>query len=112
MSGVSSGTLSALSANDILNKFDTSNPGNLNKVIKIEYIKRGIFDMQDNQLTCRIPAELGQLSVLKELSLHDNWLTGPIPTKLGQLKALTELYLDHTRLTGPIPAKLRGLTKL
>jgi len=65
-----------------------------------------------NQLTDSIPAELGNLTNLRELSLYYNQLTGSIPAELGNLTNLQELYLDGNQLTGSIPAELGNLTNL
>ena len=45
-------------------------------------------------MTGEIPAELGDLSNLTELSLSGNQLTGEIPTELGDLSNLTTLSLN------------------
>ena len=65
-----------------------------------------------NQLTGAIPAELGGLSILKDLSLAENQLTGTIPAELGSLSNLTNLVLWGNQLTGAIPAELDGLSNL
>ena len=65
-----------------------------------------------NRLAGPIPAELGQLSQLRELALDHNQLTGPIPAELGRLSQLRELYLHHNQLTGVIPAELGQLSQL
>ena len=65
-----------------------------------------------NRLTGEIPAELGNLTNLEELSLDDNQLTGEIPAELGNLAILEWLILDRNQLTGEIPAELGNLTNL
>ena len=65
-----------------------------------------------NQLTGEIPAELGSLTNLEGLSLNDNQLTGEIPAELGSLTNLEELFLNNNQLTGEIPAELGGLSNL
>ena len=63
-------------------------------------------------LTGHIPAELGDLSALRDLWLHDNQLTGPIPAQLDALAKLVTLSLQDNRLTGPIPEALDALGSL
>ena len=49
-----------------------------------------------------LPAELGNLGNLQELTLSDNQLTGEIPAELGNLSNLQELTLSDNQLTGEI----------
>ena len=66
----------------------------------------------NNQLTGPIPEELGNLSNLRELLLHINQMSGEIPVELSNLSNLTDLYLDSNRLAGPIPSELSNLSNL
>ena len=59
-----------------------------------------------NQLTGGIPAELGDLTNLKELRLNNNHLTGEIPAELGNLANLSKLQLDGNQLSGCMPSSL------
>ena len=93
--------------------------------------------LNDNRLRGRIPAELGNLTHLRELWLGDNdritgelppelsnltrlqvldvnssELSGPIPAWLGELTALRKLYLHDSRFEGEVPAVLGNLTNL
>ena len=65
-----------------------------------------------DQLTGRIPPELGNLSQLTILDLHSNELTGNIPATLGNLSQLQALGLSGNQLTGNIPPALGNLPKL
>ena len=56
----------------------------------------------NNRLSGEIPASLGSLTDLRELSLRGNALSGPIPN-LSDLPRLTHLYLHDNALSGPIP---------
>ena len=49
--------------------------------------------LHDNNLSGRIPAELGSLD-LKYLNLRGNMLTGPVPTEMHELENLEENSLD------------------
>ena len=70
------------------------------------------LDLEDNNLSGPIPAELGQLEKLEDLILADVGISGPIPPELGDLGNLTSLLLASDSLTGPIPGKLGNLTSL
>ena len=65
-----------------------------------------------NGLTGAIPAELGNLANLRQLHLWGNDLTGAIPPELGNLSNLRQLHLWNNDLTGAIPAELGNLAKL
>lgn len=49
-----------------------------------------------NQLTGEIPAVLGYLTNLTELSLYANSLTGEVPVEFGNLTQLSRLDLQHS----------------
>ena len=70
------------------------------------------LDLSSNDLTGAIPPELGHLTNLKELNLGGNQFTGEIPADLGSLTELEELILGDSQLTGEIPPELGGLAKL
>ncbi|WP_428274975.1 Ig-like domain-containing protein [Candidatus Palauibacter sp.] len=65
-----------------------------------------------NNLTGRIPLELGRLSNLVSLGLDNNSLTGPIAPQLGRLSHLVFLALGGNDLTGPVPPQLGNLSSL
>ncbi|WP_419859613.1 hypothetical protein [Candidatus Palauibacter sp.] len=65
-----------------------------------------------NNLTGKIPREVGNLKKLDMLWLSENDLTGRIPAELGNLIRLRQMYLDHNRLTGSIPSQLGDLSEL
>lgn len=59
-----------------------------------------------------IPAEIGWLDQLKELTLPKMGIPGEIPAELGNLVLLEKLNLSKNQLTGKIPETLKALTKL
>lgn len=65
-----------------------------------------------NELTGRIPPELGNLRHLRRLDLHLNRLSGTIPPELAALDRLAELYLYQNSLVGGIPPELGDLKAL
>ena len=70
------------------------------------------LDGAGEELTGRIPPELGRLDGLVHLNLAVNRLTGPVPPELGRLVRLRELSLDRNDLTGAVPAELGQLSRL
>ena len=70
------------------------------------------LDLQGNNLTGPIPPELGTLSNLEYMSASGNNLTGPLPAELGELSNLRILFLTANNFTGQIPAALGTLSNL
>ena len=70
------------------------------------------MQLQNNQLTGSIPAQLGSLSNLTFLNLSNNRLDGSIPAQLGSLTELGTLNLKQNQLTGSIPSELGDLSNL
>merc|ERR1712125_56086 len=58
----------------------------------------------------RIPAEIGNLIHLQELSLSSNALSGRIPAEVGNLINLKELDLYFNKLSGIIPESMKKLS--
>ena len=63
-----------------------------------------------NNLTGKIPLELGQLQGVHLLNLSHNHLTVSIPKILSNLAELESLDLFHNSLSGEIPPQLLELT--
>ena len=70
------------------------------------------LDLGGNNLTGPIPPELGNLAQVEWLGLWTNNLTGPIPPELGNLAELKQLLLHENNLTGRIPSELGKLAAL
>ena len=70
------------------------------------------INLDYNQLSGSIPAELGNLPNLQVLDLTNNQFSGSIPAELGNLTNLTYLYLGYNQLSGSIPVELGNLTNL
>ena len=69
--------------------------------------------LYNENLSGAIPAQLGNLANLTELTLHANHLSGAIPAELGNLSNLASLTLgDGDHLSGAIPAELGNLANL
>ena len=69
------------------------------------------MELDDNNLTGTIPAEIGNLTKLTILRLDNTKLTGPIPAEIGNLAELKLLDLQNSNLTGPIPAEIGQVGK-
>jgi len=65
-----------------------------------------------NKLKGSIPYSIGSLANLTILRLHGNALTGRIPESLFVLRNLVELRLDHNNLTDELPSSIGDLKKL
>ena len=67
------------------------------------------LDLSKNQLTGKIPTDLGGLTNLELLDLSDNELSGELPADLSHLAKLEWLILSGNPLTGSIPHSLRDI---
>jgi hypothetical protein len=66
--------------------------------------------LDGNQLSGTIPAALGNLVDLTQLTLHNNQLSGTVPSTLGRLVALEQATLyGNPRLVGVAPRELCAL---
>ena len=70
------------------------------------------LELQDNDVTGEIPAEIGLLDSLFSFHLRDATVTGPIPPAIGRLKRLRDLNLRETGVEGPLPPEMGGMTGL
>ncbi|XP_058071077.1 cuscuta receptor 1-like [Magnolia sinica] len=75
------------------------------------YFMSGV-DLSWNQLTGKIPPEIGHLMAIHALNLSHNQLTGPIPETFSNLKQIESLDLSYNRLSGVIPPQLIELYTL
>jgi len=71
-----------------------------------------LLALSSNRLTGWIPPELGNLARLVVLSLYGNQLGQTIPPELGNLAELRWLDLNKNRLQGTIPRELGRLSRL
>ena len=71
------------------------------------------LELRENNLTGRIPAEVGLLDSLFSFNLSYNDLAGPIPPSIGRLTRVRDLNLrDNMRLDGPLPAEMGDMAGL
>ncbi|XP_058762516.1 probable LRR receptor-like serine/threonine-protein kinase At3g47570 [Vicia villosa] len=65
-----------------------------------------------NQISGKIPAELGNLNGLILLSMDLNHFEGVIPTTFGKLERMQKLVLDGNKLSGELPPIIGNLSQL
>ena len=71
-----------------------------------------LLNLWGNNLTGSLPAELGDLEQVQNLSFEHNHLSGPIPPEVGNLSQLFLFTANGNQLSGPIPAEMANLTRL
>ncbi|XP_004295405.1 PREDICTED: probable leucine-rich repeat receptor-like serine/threonine-protein kinase At3g14840-like [Fragaria vesca subsp. vesca] len=74
---------------------------------KLELMYLGV-----NNLSGPIPAFLGNITTLRNLSLETNMFSGIVPPEIGKLVNLQILVISANNLTGVLPVDLTNLTKL
>ncbi|WCJ42109.1 receptor like protein 1 [Euphorbia peplus] len=70
------------------------------------------IDLSCNNLSGKIPIEIGNLTKLQALNLSHNSLIGPIPESFSNLTQIESLDLSYNNLDGKIPSRLLGLNFL
>ena len=68
--------------------------------------------LNNNNLKGILPAGIGELNGLKNLSLGNNQISGSLPESLGDLKNLESLNLRNNQISGILPIDLGKLSKL
>ncbi len=80
--------------------------------IKVNNGRVRSLNMDGNNITGSLPADIGNLSALDTVSLYDNQIGGSIPSEIGNWTELSYLDLDINNFTGVIPDMFGQLTKL
>lgn len=70
------------------------------------------LELSENRFQSEIPPEIGNCTQLEMVDLHGNELHGNIPSSFSFLVGLNVLDLSMNRLTGPIPENLGKLSSL
>lgn len=89
--------------------------GNMEDIIDV---LTGLPYLEELSLTCNfrirghIPASIGKLKSLRDLTLSHLPITGEIPEEIGQLTNLRNLYMAENGLTGKIPESIVNLKNL
>ena len=73
---------------------------------------RELWFGDNNGLTGEVPSELSSLTRLEVIDVSRAGLSGSIPAWLGELRGLRKLYLSGNRFEGEVPAELGSLTNL
>ncbi|XP_045806417.1 receptor-like protein 36 isoform X2 [Trifolium pratense] len=71
-----------------------------------------VLDLEDNDISDRMPTWLGQLENLKRLNFGSNFFHGPIPLSIEKLSKLQEIYLFNNALEGVISSNIGQLVNL
>uniref|UniRef100_A0A804LW45 non-specific serine/threonine protein kinase n=1 Tax=Zea mays TaxID=4577 RepID=A0A804LW45_MAIZE len=61
------------------------------------------LDLSNNRFSGRVPNTLGRITTLRYLRLNNNSLSGPFPASLAKIPQLSFLDLSFNNLTGPVP---------
>ena len=70
------------------------------------------LELNRNELTGAIPAEIGGLSRLGYSNMSRNSVSGPIPAELGKLTQLGRLELNNNHFEGALPPEMGGMKTL
>ena len=115
------GNLTALKELVLFEHYQSPNAGQLSDVIPPELgnllnleklALGGSYHESGVGLTGTIPATLGQLNKLEELTIQFTQISGEIPPELGQMGQLKSLIINHNQLSGTVPSQLSNLTQL
>lgn len=91
--------------------FVMSSNANNQKYKQLSKLPPAIY-LGSNDLSGKIPIEIGQLKFVHYLDLSHNNFSGRIPDQISTLTNLERLDLSHNHLSGEIPASLKGLNFL
>ena len=80
--------------------------------IKLEGSKIVEINLENNNLTGTLPAEIVNLADLIKLDLSRNGITGTIPENIQELKSLESLNLSFNKISGKIPENICQLSNL
>ncbi|VVA40340.1 PREDICTED: receptor [Prunus dulcis] len=91
--------------------FVMSSNANNQKYKQLSKLPPAIY-LGSNNISGKIPIEIGQLKFVHYLDLSHNNFSGRIPDQISNLTNLERLDLSHNHLSGEIPASLKGLNFL
>ncbi|GJX37029.1 probable LRR receptor-like serine/threonine-protein kinase isoform X1 [Tanacetum coccineum] len=85
--------------------------GNITSLIYV-YVLTVLLSLESNMFSGTIPAELGKLENLVNLTLHANYLSGELPVELNNLTNLAELRISDLSGSGSLFPNLSSLTNM
>ncbi|MFD1001330.1 RHS repeat-associated core domain-containing protein [Ohtaekwangia kribbensis] len=68
--------------------------------------------LSGNKLSGTIPAQIGNLCQLQQLTLSENTLTGEVPVQISNLQSLSYLALQNNQLSGSILDKVSNIPSM
>ncbi|MCP4220554.1 MAG: S8 family serine peptidase [bacterium] len=98
-----------LGYNTLIGPFPMAITGHPHAAAPLVHLTR--LELENNQLTGPLPAEIGNLTALRILQVAGNLLDGPLPVQLGSLVDLEELLAAGNQFSGTIPMELANLSK-
>ncbi|PKI35018.1 hypothetical protein CRG98_044603 [Punica granatum] len=75
-------------------------------------VEQKMIPMLHNHLSGSIPASIGPMSYLQNISLANNEISGAIPPELGYCMSLQHLNLGGNKLTQSVPVEISRLNNL
>ncbi|KAM7279632.1 hypothetical protein ACFE04_006766 [Oxalis oulophora] len=71
-----------------------------------------VLNVGDNRISGQIPGSIVNLSSIMHLDLRNNLITGKLPRNLGSLQMLSRVLLSRNMLTGWIPVSISKMYRL
>ncbi|GLJ41219.1 hypothetical protein SUGI_0853250 [Cryptomeria japonica] len=86
--------------------------GDISEILGSGWPQLTLFTLSGSHIRGQIPASIGNLSSLTDVTVVETKINGLIPASVGNLSLIEELILRNNLLTGRIPPSLRRLSKL
>jgi Leucine-rich repeat (LRR) protein len=71
-----------------------------------------ILNIDNNNMTGTLPAQIGDLMWMQEFALGSNKISGIIPSEIGNLINLNSISLNSNQISGPLPQSMKNLRNL
>ncbi|XP_020237221.1 probably inactive leucine-rich repeat receptor-like protein kinase IMK2 [Cajanus cajan] len=105
-------TFLSLQHNNLSGPLPNSWGGSGSESPKNDFFRLQNLILDHNFFTGNVPASLGSLRELSEVSLSHNRFSGAIPNEIGTLSRLKTLDISNNALNGSLPATLSNLSSL